>query len=48
MMMIIMMMIPMMIMMTKAYDYADDTNVADDHKNDRYAAVGAGHLFINN
>ena len=32
----------MMIMMTKPYDYADDTDDENDHKNDSYTAAGAG------
>ena len=36
-----MMMILMMIMMTKPYDYADDTDDCKVHKNDSYTAAGA-------
>ena len=34
-------MIRMVIMMTKPYDYDDDTDVDNDHKNDSYIAAGA-------
>ena len=35
-----------MIFMTKPYDYADDTDDANDHKNDSYTADGAGPLVL--
>ena len=31
----------MMIVMTKPYDYDDDTDDDNDHKNDSYTAAGA-------
>ena len=36
----------MMIMMTKPYDYADDTDDDNGHKNHSYTAAGAGPLVI--
>ena len=35
-----------MIMMTKPYDYADDTDDDNDHKNDSYTTAGAGPLVL--
>ena len=32
--------------MTKPYDYADDTDDDNDHKNDSYTAAGAGPLVL--
>ena len=40
------MMILMMILMTKPYDYADDTDDDNDHKNDSYTVAGAGPLVL--